>query len=307
MENLSKEELQRLSKELGIHQTSTRTKADILAYIEALEVPDRELTLAIKLVKQQSAQQHSNSPLASNHLQHSSTPKIVFPPFDEMDTESWILHCEALCSNQGEEAKRILLLQAIPTQVITDSGMDINQSFEVMSSALKKHFCKTKEEKLNIVLNDTRLDGRKPSTALRQFKKLLPENEDIVAIQFEKVLPENIKGIVISMDTLSLEQKAELADKLMISLKPNSTVNNVSNEDTTSKSYDERLNIIETEMSRISYNSRTEGLSKPKMNPYLCWYHATFKEKAKKCSPGCQWKTMPGNGTRQWEKKVSAV
>jgi hypothetical protein len=188
-----------------------------------------------------------------------------------------------------------------------------------LKSELIKRLSASRERKVQQVLNLEELGDKKPSQFLRHLQNLagpgLPE--DFLRSIWVNRLPQRTQDIVASQLKSSLEDLAELADRLHDVIAPTSQVAAASALPSTSaeplllqiaeltrhvRALDAKVGRMSRPRERSSSHARQRSASKRSSSNYrkfpTCWYHHKFGEQARKCIKPCDYQSGNATGSR---------
>ncbi|XP_025829560.1 uncharacterized protein LOC112904235 [Agrilus planipennis] len=150
---------------------------------------------------------------------------MTLPPFNYTDPELWFSQVELGFASAGISSnikKFEIVAQSLESRVASEVrdlvvAAPSNDSYTSLKTELIKRLSASQEEKTRRFLENEELGDRKPSQFLRHLKSLagstVPDNI-IRAIWFNR-LPNNIQPILAAQNNSSLEDVADLADKVM--------------------------------------------------------------------------------------------
>jgi hypothetical protein len=179
-----------------------------------------------------------------------------------------------------------------------------DRPYDTLKRVLIERTCPPQQRRLQRLLYATEFGDRKPSQLLRHMRQLLGDavtdaDRPLLRELFLQRLPPTVRMVLASnaADT-SLEDVAQLAGRI-IDVAP-STVAALSS---ASPAQDEvkalrteidqragnftRLSASFTSTFAISPSISTPNPSAPSPNLGLCWYHARFGDRSRKCTPPC--------------------
>ncbi|XP_041981635.1 uncharacterized protein LOC121735034 [Aricia agestis] len=248
---------------------------------------------------------------------------IKVPQFSSDDPELWfaLLESQFNIYNVTDDSAKfscvtnnldILHAKAVKDIIINPPAVN---KYEKIKSELVRRLSASRELKVKQLLTHEVLGDRKPSEFLRHLLDLAgpkPPEEFIRSIWTNR-LPSNVQSILASQPSHSLEQLADLADKIQeITLPGNvastSSVPAVSASSSASSEIAELKKMVQNLTLKLEEHSRTANCrayqSRPKhrRNPDqrprsrsnssyrrrpLCWYHAKFNDRAKYCIQPC--------------------
>ncbi|XP_063616163.1 uncharacterized protein LOC134789481 [Cydia splendana] len=187
-----------------------------------------------------------------------------------------------------------------------------------LKSELIKRLSASRERKVQQVLNLEELGDRKPSQFLRHLQNLagpgLPE--DFLRSIWVNRLPKRTQDIVASQLKSSLEDLAELADRLHDVVTPAPQVAAAALPSTSSEplmlqiaELSRRMQALDAKVGRLSRprgrsssHTRQRSASKRSNSNYrkfpTCWYHHKFGEQAKRCIKPCDYQSGNASGSR---------
>uniref|UniRef100_A0ABD2WDF2 DUF7041 domain-containing protein n=1 Tax=Trichogramma kaykai TaxID=54128 RepID=A0ABD2WDF2_9HYME len=185
--------------------------------------------------------------------------------------------------------------------IITNPPAD--NPYTTLRSKLIERLSLSEEQRVRNLLSDEELGDRKPSQFLRHLRSLAgitPVNDNLLRQLWLRRLPPNIQAILAGQADAQLEKITELADKVAEVCPTPIAVNAVSTPPSNDLLLSEISNLSRkiSEISRFSRNrsssrrrssrhfSRSRSPS-PRQGNNLCWYHAKFQNRAKKCIPPC--------------------
>jgi hypothetical protein len=191
--------------------------------------------------------------------------------------------------------------------------------YNKLKTELIKRLSASRERKVQQVLNLEELGDKKPSQFLRHLQNLagpgLPE--DFLRSIWVNRLPQRTQDIVASQLKSSLEDLAELADRLHDVVAPTSQVAAAFALPSTStepllqqiaeltrhvRALDAKVGRMSRPRGRSSSHSRQRSASKRSSSNYrkfpTCWYHHKFGEQARKCIKPCDYQSGNATGSR---------
>ncbi|XP_047020893.1 uncharacterized protein LOC124630896 [Helicoverpa zea] len=195
--------------------------------------------------------------------------------------------------------------------------------YEKLKSELVKRLSASHEKKVRQLLTHEELGDRKPSQFLRHLQDLAGPAvpEDFIRSIWSNRLPHNIQTVLASQPTHSLEQLADLADRIQELTAPCTVAtatstsaqrNSASEEIAELKKMVQQLTLKLDEHTRASCCSagrpsraqerrrsspRHRSRSRSSYQKYpVCWYHAKFGPQAHKCDKPCDYHKA-GNAT----------
>lgn len=190
--------------------------------------------------------------------------------------------------------------------------------YERLKSELIKRLSASREKKILQLVTREELGDRKPSQFLRHIHHLAgPEvPEDFLRTMWASRLPSNIQAIIASQSKATLDEVADLADRIHDITIPGPHVAAASKSVTSAdSSADLTSQVAELTRQVQKLTSRIDRMSRPRgrrsrsgnrgnsdrsasrsnrsqsnyRNHPLCWYHAKYAEKATKCIKPCDY------------------
>lgn len=195
-----------------------------------------------------------------------------------------------------------------------------------LKAELIKRLSSTVDERIEQLLNREEMGDRKPSQFLRDLRTLAEDRVDDNFLKklWASRLPAHVRAIIAAQTKLTLDETADIADKVcevMITCTPQvASAGNVAtstNFDAMLEKLEDRIlariqNGVAQQIAQLTYNqtrgrppapgnigrfqnnkNRSRSRSSSRV-PGVCWYYNVFGEKAQKCTPPCCFKA--GNG-----------
>lgn len=246
---------------------------------------------------------------------------VRLPPFWQEDPEIWFAQIEAQFTVSGTTAdatKFYMVIQQLDHKIAREvrdviTNPPRNDKYDRLKSELIKRLSTSRDQRIRQLLTHEELGDRKPSQFLRHLRSLASDgvSEEFLRSLWSNRLPTHVQAIIASQKSASLDEIAELADKIC-EVTPSSSSQVAS---TSSSHFDDMLkrmeNMITTRIQteitaqlaqldvrgqrgrpyqreRSRSRSRSRGQSQSK-TAGMCWYHDIFKEKARKCRPPCNY------------------
>eukprot|EP00794_Sanderia_malayensis_P013035 gene13035-biopygen10394 len=264
----------------------------------------------------QSSSQATATAQPSRELPSVSGYSLKLPPFWPNDPVVWFAQVEALFTTRRittQSTKFSFVISSLPPEIaqeIRDLLLQppADEPYEHLKAELIKRTSASEQKRLHQLLISEELGDRKPSQLLRRMRQLLADSrlEDKILRQlFLQRLPTNAQLILASSaDTVSIEQLASLADKILEVALPGNSVSAMSTTITPTPSRDiqnlqAQISALTTQMqclvqqishprgrSRSSSRSSRRSSGSPN-GPRQCWYHRKFGSQARHCNPPC--------------------
>ena len=236
---------------------------------------------------------------------------LKLPPFWPADSEVWFAQVEAQFSTRGitaQKTKYDYIVASLSPEFATEVRDLIlrppaDRPYDTLKQQLITRTADSEQRRLQQLFRSEELGDRKPSQLLRRMQQLLGDKAAaadgaFLRELFLQRLPSNVRIVLASTnDAISLEELAQLADKIMDVASPSVSA-------ITTPPLHTEVDQLRAEVSRLkelvtslSQRGRTRGrLSTPPRlrspspstpNTSLCWYHQRFGDAARNCKPPC--------------------
>lgn len=240
------------------------------------------------------------------------------PAFDESSVTRWFTIVESqfvLANITVSSTKFHHVLSNLPLRVMNQLSDDVIASlnYDQLKQALISLFTRSKPELFDSLVNQHNIMCEKPSTFLRELRKIAAQlgvDDEFLKLKFLKALPNNIRPLLVTYDEgTSLEELARVADTLLAYGSSNSVnssgsvslVENRSDDHTRSRSGSSSPG----DKNRGS-NSRDDTYVKPSIpigvrafhegqRPQVCRYHLYYGNKARSCKRWCILSSISSN------------
>ena len=261
-----------------------------------------------------------------------SAVQLKLPPYWPTDPEVWFAQVEAQFATRNIRAQKTkfdhIVASLSPTFATEVRDLILRpppeNPFDVLKEQLIKRTAQSEQRKLQQLFSSEDLGDRKPTQFLRHLQQLLGERATTIDNTFLRELflqrlPSSVKMVLASTpNTVSLENLAEIADKIMEVAPPTPTVGAVQLEQ--APQFTSELQHLRSEVARLedlikslTTNRRprrsptpnrprpTTPINRPRpttpTNPgnqpvdtdTLCWYHQRYGEAAQRCRKPCSW------------------
>lgn len=176
------------------------------------------------------------------------------------------------------------------------------KKYETLKARLISIYEESNAQKLKTLLGDLELGDLKPSHLLRRMKDLANNqlSEDAIKIIWEQKLPKQIQTVLPACSSSNMDELAGIADRIADTLQTQ-RVNEVTSIDKTVQELQEGIRYLMQIVTPGRFRQRSRSAQSPRRRPRSssrsrtpqiiggkCWYHRTYKDKAQKCSPGCE-------------------
>lgn len=233
---------------------------------------------------------------------------VKLPPFWPADPEVWFAQVEAQFTTRGitsQKTKFDYVVASLSPEFATEVRDLIlkpptTTPYDTLKEQLTRRTAASEQRKLQQLFNTEELGDRKPSQLLRRMQQLLGNQAGItdgtfVRELFLQRLPGNVRMVLASTpDTVSLENLAELADKIVEVATP--SIGAVTTPKLTTEVEQLRAEVTRLQEVVESFSRRPRLPSRRSPSPArprtptdatLCWYHQKYGDRAQKCRSPC--------------------
>ena len=231
---------------------------------------------------------------------------IKLPPFWPSDPQLWFAQVEAQFATRGitqQRTKFDYIVASLSPEFATEIrdlvlSPPADTPYDTLKTQLIKRTAASEQRRLQQLFNSEEIGDRKPTQLLRRMQQLLGDkavttDKSFLRELFLQRLPPNFRMVLASVaDTVSLDELANLADRIMEVATPSVSV--------IDSQFSAEVGQLRSEVSRLQKllnskppmsNSRSRGRSPSPVRPQprsdLCWYHQQFGDSARKCKPHC--------------------
>ncbi|KAJ3615670.1 hypothetical protein MTP99_004830 [Tenebrio molitor] len=245
----------------------------------------------------------------------------TLPPLWNTKPELWFAIAEAKFNLAGitqEKTKYHHVLTVLSPEaanevsdVIIDTKPSDETPYTKLKNAIITRLSQTETQKLKELLSNCELGSRKPTQLVRHMKTLVgagptkPVNDQVLRELFLQNMPHAMQPTLIALTTLTLDQLAEVADKIVeatpalaISAMNDRGRHPVRHEEPSLTTTLDAINNLADQVNRLmkrledasprlgtsGYRTRSNSRG-PKER--ACWYHHKFGAAAKKCVEPC--------------------
>ena len=240
-----------------------------------------------------------------------SAVNLKLPPFWPLDPHLWFAQVEAQFSTRGITAKKTkyeYVVASLSPEFATQVRDLIIRApatspYDTLKRELIARTALPAERRLRQLFQSTELGDQRPSQLFRHMQQLLGDDaagsdSTLLKELFLQRLPDNVRMVLASAgEGKTLEELAQLADRIV-------TAAPLSVAGVTKHLTQEEVDQLRTEIARLretvtslatpapparqrSPSPRRLRLQSPPPTTGLCWYHARFGTKARKCTPPC--------------------
>ncbi|BES87355.1 Hypothetical protein NTJ_00160 [Nesidiocoris tenuis] len=150
---------------------------------------------------------------------------IRFPRFYKPQPEMFFINIESQFERAkitSEQTKYFHLTSELEPEVLAEVSDILNnpatRTYTHLKAALLKRYGESDESRLNKLLSTSELGDRQPSQLLRDIRRLAGPTvpDDLVRGIWLRSLPPQVQQIIQSVSSASLDQQADVADKVML-------------------------------------------------------------------------------------------
>lgn len=249
-----------------------------------------------------------------------SAAVAVKPPiFDETSVTRWFTVVESqfiLAKVTVSSTKFHHVLANLPLKVINQLSDEVISSskYEHLKQALISLFTKSKPELFDSLVNRNKIMCDKPSTYLRELRKIAAQlgvDDAFIKLKFLNALPSNIRPLLVTYDEgTTLEELARVAETLLAYgsngkiensnanvsvVDGRSNYNSVNrNRDTFQRSSSSRVYSRDNVYSSANVPLGVRAFHDSQL-PRVCRYHLYYGDKAKSCKRWCTLSSTSSN------------
>ena len=245
------------------------------------------------------------------------------PPFWPADPSVWFAQVEATFATKRIAAQRTkfdFVVASLSPEVVTEVRYLVlhppnDNPYDTLKETLIKRTAASEQQRLQQLFSTEELGDRKPTQLLRRMHQLLGDktvmNDSFLKELFLQRLPANVRMVLASSPANTpLESLAELADRVVEVAAPTMAPITptqqqpppVAAENPTSHQLEQLLaglaKLQATVATLTRARSKTPGRHSRRPSPspkpgasagdHTCWYHRTYGEEARKCTPPCK-------------------
>ncbi|XP_066261239.1 uncharacterized protein [Euwallacea similis] len=225
------------------------------------------------------------------------------PPFWKAEPEAWFWQLEtqfALAHITSDTTKYHHVIAALDHEVVTQvisfmRSPPTSDKYEAIKQKLITLYTDSKEKKLKRLLSQAELGDKKPSHLLNEMMRLgsVSEPSDWLRTLWLQKLPQSVQAI-LTTSNIPLDELANLADRIAEIEQPHVLEAKRTSQDSSTNAIVEAIQHLSRQIEELKVRRRPRSRSKtPNRGPSEtghCWYHSTFKAKAKKCVQPCTYK-----------------
>ena len=243
-----------------------------------------------------------------------SALSVKIPPFWPADPQLWFAQVEAQFTTRGISSQRTKfdhVVASLSPEFATEIRDLIlkppdTDPYDKLKEQLVTRTTASQQKRLQQLIHLEELGDRTPSQLLRRMTQLLGDQATVDSSQFFlkelflQRLPAHVCMVLASKESDSLEDLATLADRVMEVATPQLSTIDTSSLSTEVEQLRAEVATLKTHFKSFSppptfpRSSKRRSPSPARPRDGLCWYHARFAEKARKCQQPCSWQS--GNG-----------
>lgn len=239
------------------------------------------------------------------------------PPFYSDKPDLWFYQVEAQFRNNKitrDQTKYDIVVSNLDPKYLDVVAHIIRNppeenKYEAFKSTLIKEYQHSDEKRLRQLLQGIDLGDRKPSVLLRQMRELSKGivTDQVLETLWSSKLPETLRAIIASIN-ISLEEKAQTADKIQDRSKFETSSVSQATVDPNTNNFPQQSELVaqiaaltkQVETMSKKFNTRSRSVSRSRNNTNnenndnvkkgyeQCWYHFKFHENARNCTDWCK-------------------
>lgn len=251
-------------------------------------------------------------------------PNIRIPSFWKTDPQLWFCQAEAVFATSKVTSSRMkfqIVIANLDFEILKEVADIVkcppSEPYEALRTRLLHTFAESENLRIRRLLEEKRLaEGERPSQLLNELKRLAGNSvsDDLLRTMWLRALPDRMQATLAVTNEASADKLADIADRIAEVYE--TSVHEVRTQ--TTSSHPSRLSQLEEMVRQLSLEirdlkndmargrrdrTRSRGRTQPRErsnsgNRKWCYFHQTFREKARKCRQPCEWKSnspTPGN------------
>lgn len=194
------------------------------------------------------------------------------------------------------------------------TGPEANRTYTKLKETLISRLSLSEEKRVQQLIRDEEMGDRKPSQFLRYLRSLAGASTAVSDALLKQIwlqrLPSNASAILTSQPALDLDALSTLADRIVEVAPPPVpailAVSGKSNSDLMTELI-KKVDDLQTQCASMTSRNKRDDRSRdrsrsrtPARHPpsNMCWYHDKWAEKARKCTPPCNYKQGNAQGNQ---------
>lgn len=194
------------------------------------------------------------------------------------------------------------------------TGPEANRTYTKLKETLISRLSLSEEKRVQQLIRDEEMGDRKPSQFLRYLRSLAGASTAVSDALLKQIwlqrLPSNASAILTSQPALDLDALSTLADRIVEVAPPPVpailAVSGKSNSDLMTELI-KKVADLQTQCASMTSRDKRDDRSRdrsrsrtPARHPpsNMCWYHDKWAEKARKCTPPCNYKQGNAQGNQ---------
>lgn len=225
---------------------------------------------------------------------------IKVPPFYRSNPNAWFRVLEAQFDIAGITTQKTRLNHLI-SNLPEDIGAlllfeEATENYDTLKNNVLDLVAKTKQERINEILDTTDIGCDKPSIFLRKLRSKMQQcditcTEDELTQRLLRCLPKDVATPLRAFQDLSPQRLAQVADTMMA----HQSINAVSKLPPLHSGGSSKTNVSQSHVNHSSYRpSRQLTPFHPNQRPQVCRAHIFYGQAARTCRPWCK---FPKRGT----------
>lgn len=236
---------------------------------------------------------------------------VRVPPFWKQSPDLWFLQLEAQFHTSGisqDETKYYTLVGNLDANILTEVRDVVRkppkaEMYNTLKAQLLLAYQESEQRRLQKLLSQVSLDGRRPTQLLNQMKELASDGitPEVLRTLWLQRLPQQIQAILAVNTGQDITQLASMADKISEALS-SSDVLSVSS--TSVAELQQQIAALKTEIGQLRRRSSSRQRNSSRHNDKshspaaarkastkqsFCWYHRRFGRAAKRCQQPCEY------------------
>ena len=240
-----------------------------------------------------------------------ATVSVKLPPFWPSDPEIWFAQVEATFTTRritSEKTRFDYVIASLSPEVATEIRDLILRPpeatpYTILKEQLIRRTAASEQRRLQQLFNAEELGDRKPTQLLRRMQQLLGDRASTTDSTFLRELflqrlPSHVRMVLASATTATLDDLAELADKVVEVAAPTVAATSATPFPDILKEIEQlraEVQKLQTSVKTLARQSRGRSHSRSRhhspapQEQTTCWYHQKYGSNAKKCTPSCNY------------------
>lgn len=239
---------------------------------------------------------------------------VKFPPFWDKEADLWFINIEAqfvLNNISQDQTKYYAVVSALNSEALSYvsdivKNPPTSNLYKTLKERLIAEFSDSEQKRVKDLLLNTVLGDEKPSHLLRKMRQLAQDKvgEEFLKTLWIQRLPKETQAI-LSVSDGDLDKLAQMGDKIIeVSIPQVAAMQGQPDHDRNKFDVSELRTEIAELTEQVKHLSRSQQFRDDRSREHsvhrrhrsqtprrvkegLCWYHATFASKAKRCRSPC--------------------